>query len=269
MLHQLGWNQTVAGVVTRSYRPGRRAVVEVISPEGRCFVKAVRPHTVASLQQIHRLASGAVPIPRSLGWSEVAGVVVLEALEGRPLDEELQAGSTDLPSAEEINSLLDQLPQFPVAADSPVARMSDYVQLLGLIAPHTQDLLTEIVTSVRTSGQHESVPVHGDLHTGQIVVAEGKPAGLLDLDRAGIGHRLDDLAGLIAHLEAVGHAETYVRTLLDNLDQRFDPGELRLRVAAALLGFAPGPFTSQEPGWPEEVLRRIESAHSWASAAGA
>lgn len=90
---------------------------------------------------------------------------------------------------------------------------------------------------------------------------------MIDLDRAGIGYRLDDLAGLIAHLDASGYTGSYLQLLLEDLDWRFDRRELRLGVAAALLGFASGPFTSQQPGWPQEVLRRIGSAHSWASAA--
>jgi hypothetical protein len=46
--------------------------------------------------------------------------------------------------------------------------------------------------------------------------------------------------------------------------QRFeevvDPSSLRLRTAAALLGFAIGPYRTQEGEWRQETLRRIAAA---------
>ena len=49
------------------------------------------------------------------------------------------------------------------------------------------------------------VPVHGDLHPGNLHVdaAGERITGVLDADDLGMGHRVDDWAVLIAHLEAV------------------------------------------------------------------
>lgn len=98
---------------------------------------------------------------------------MLEALDGRPLNEELQIGTTDLPSAKEINSLLDRLPQFRAAASSPADRVADHVELLILLFPGTDGLLADIAANVGSVAHQSLVPFHGDLHTGQIVVAEG------------------------------------------------------------------------------------------------
>lgn len=48
------------------------------------------------------------------------------------------------------------------------------------------------------------VPVHGDLHPGNLHVdaAGERITGVLDADDLGMGHRVDDWAVLIAHLEA-------------------------------------------------------------------
>jgi hypothetical protein len=89
---------------------------------------------------------------------------------------------------------------------------------------------------------------------------EGKVHGLLDVDRAGIGTRADDLAGLLANMESQEGSADYRNILWDRFVRLVDRDSLRLRTAAALLGFAPTPFVSQQPDWPDEVRRRIDLA---------
>ena len=53
---------------TRSYRPGRRAVIEVRTASGSLVIKAVRPSKIVALHSRHRMLSAAgLPVPASLG----------------------------------------------------------------------------------------------------------------------------------------------------------------------------------------------------------
>jgi hypothetical protein len=259
LLDQLG----VAGpgrINPRSYRPGRRAVVEVIAPKAHLFIKAVRPHAVAELQARHRLVAETLPVPRSLGWSAENGLVVLEAIEGTLLAEALaHRPPPNLPQAAGLAALLDRLPQFDQASIGSLRRAREHIRLLELITPESAGGLADLVAGFPEYLEPPR-PVHGDLHTGQIVLRPGEGLGLLDLDRAGMGQRSDDFAGLLAHLKP----GEYRDRLFAGFEQMVDPRDLRLRTAAALLGFATTPFSTQRADWPAATRRMIALARSWA-----
>ena len=57
-------------MTVRAYRPRRRAVIEVVAPTSRLFVKVLRPTRVRDLHERHRLLTDAgMPTPHSLGWT--------------------------------------------------------------------------------------------------------------------------------------------------------------------------------------------------------
>lgn len=253
LLDQLGVGEAVTAVAARSYRPGRRAVVEIATPTHRMFAKVVRPQRVEELQALHRTMAG-LPVPRSVGWSPEGGLVILDALEGLPL---FAAGATAGLEPAALSALLDRLPAWPRPVLSPVSRAGEHARLLSLLSPPHAALLSRVVAAVGQTPGGPEVPVHGDLHAAQILVGPDGQLALVDIDSAGLGRRADDLAGLLAHLEAIGADGT-------GLWSAWESGELRLRAAAALLGFAGGPFVSQQVEWPTEVARRIETAAEWA-----
>ena len=118
------------------------------------------------------------------------------------------------------------------------------------------------------------VPVHGDFHSSQLLVSDRGVEGLVDVDTAGIGHRSDDLATLLAHLDMVAMdsprgaaVRAYGSSVARVFDRIADPGLLRRKVAAAILGFATGPFWIQQPGWPRATQRRLMRAEAWLDAA--
>ena len=65
----------------RSYRPGRRAVVEATTSTGPVFLKVVRPSALSRLVERHRILAGSVPVPRVLAGTD-DGVLVLPGLPG-------------------------------------------------------------------------------------------------------------------------------------------------------------------------------------------
>jgi hypothetical protein len=258
----------------RAYRPRRRAVVEAVGAAGRLFLKVVRPPVVRSLHERHRLVVAAgVPAARSLGYTP-DGLLVLQEVPGASLRRALRQGDA-APSGAELLALLDRLPA--ALLDAPhrrswLARVGHYAQVVAGVLPSSADRAVQLGTAIAAvGGSGPTVPVHGDFYESQLRVRQGRLTGLLDLDTAGPGERLDDLACLLGHLSVLtlarrdgsaeigrigaGYLSTFGRTV--------DPADLRYRVAAVVLSLATGPHRVQEPGWRRATRDRLELAERW------
>lgn len=257
----------------RAYRPGRRAVIEVIAAEARIFLKVVRPERVAGLQSRHADLVDHVPIPHSYGWSADLGLVAMQSMPGKTLRKRLEAGSRKLPDPAHLVALLDGIrgaaPSKTKVA-GPVTRARDYATLLAAVTPQLASRLDAIVEEVDVVANQESDPVHGDFHSSQILVRGAEVVGLIDIDTVGIGDRSDDLATLLGHVSTLSlnapsrkAIERYGKRLIAAFDQLTSPRDLRLRTAAVVLGFATGPFRVQQKRWPEETARRVALAEHW------
>jgi len=279
LLARLG---TPAGKVRlrrRAYRPGRRAVIEAVTPRARIFVKVVRPDRVAALQEKHSSMSGHVPVPHSYGWSEELGLVALQAMPGKTLRKALEAGTRRLPIGPQFINLLASLPEpGTLAARIPGAidQAPTHAKLLKAVTPELADRIDGVIEALGTVGKESPVPVHGDFHSSQVMVRGPDIIGLLDVDTTGVGERANDLAGMIGHLSTLSLASPvrrmisrYGADLIAEFDRERDPISLRLRTAAVALGLATGPFRVQEPNWPTETERRIALAEKWIESASA
>ena len=256
----------------RAYRASRRAVVEVTSGEGTNYLKVVRPSKVAALQQRHVALAPHLPIPPSLGWTR-DGIVVMEALQGDTLRHEVESGRRELPSADELVAILDRMPSaLDTRVAGPAARAKDHAKLLRAVLPEAAEEVIDVVDAIAdTDPPHSAVPVHGDFHSSQVLVTAGRIVGLVDVDTAGIGERIDDLANMLGHLATLTvigqpnpHVAHYLATLRSDFERRIDPGVLAKRTAAVILGLATGPFRVQLAAWPDETWRRIGLAKEWA-----
>jgi Ser/Thr protein kinase RdoA (MazF antagonist) len=119
-------------------------------------------------------------------------------------------------------------------------------------------------------GTHPDVAVHGDFYDGQLLCSERRITGLVDVDTAGPGHRIDEWATLLAHLSVLAlhgtaAARRYGARVLAHAEARFARSELRPRVAAAVLGLATGPFRVQQTGWGQHTRARLQLAEQWAA----
>jgi aminoglycoside phosphotransferase (APT) family kinase protein len=127
--------------------------------------------------------------------------------------------------------------------------------------------------SVETTGE-TLVAVHGDFHASQLLIDRGQIVGLVDVDTAGVGERVDDLAGILGQLatlgitaENPGAIKAYNAVLLTEFSRHVDGTSLRRRVAAVILGLATGPFRVQLADWPTATGRRIRLALRWLESA--
>lgn len=274
LLDDLGVDGGTVQLHPRAYRPGRRAVIEAIGRRGRLFIKVVRPHTVEALHDTHRSLAARLPVPDSLGWTG-DGILVLPALPGRTLRDVLRSAKLTPPRPPAIDALLDRLPadlaRGPRRRDlfaSADHHGSVIAETLPTLRAPVDALLADLHGAPRTG--HDVVAVHGDLYEAQLLVGRDGFTGLLDVDTAAAGHRVDDIANLCAHLSVLALVtdrpklvKRYGATVVAHAETRFDRTDLRARIAAAVVGLATGPFRVLEANWPLATTRRLELARTW------
>jgi hypothetical protein len=262
---------------TIGYRPRRRAVLRarVRTAEGQrvLYVKVLREEVFPAILRRHELLLGAgVPAPPVVAATP-DHVLVLAELAGRPL---ASAMFDPVPPcrAEDLVTLLDAMPAELAALPRRqpwVAALDHYAAIVAAAVPESESGLIALVNGIRAGLAPEpagSEPTHGDFHEGQLLVGAGAVSGLLDVDTAGPGRRVDDLACLVAHLSTVQRMnlkqatriQRLLRTWMPVFDARVDPVELRLRAAGVIISLATGPYRSQEPRWRQETAAILDAA---------
>jgi aminoglycoside phosphotransferase len=280
LLREAGVPPTDFRIRVVAYRPCRRAVVEITTPRSRLYVKVVRPRRAAGIHRRLVLARAAgLPTPRSLGWSD-NGVVVLSALPGQGLREALHQSGPRACRAADVVDILDRLPaEFcELPRTRAWSETADHyagvvASALPALAGRAESVAVEVASGLDRAGDVR--PVHGDCYEAQLLASQGRITGLLDIDTAGPGHRVDDLACMLAHLSVLiamaPSASGGIRAALADwaacFDRQVDPRQLRLRAAGVTLSLATGPFRTQDPGWPEAVRDRLALAEHWLTAA--
>jgi len=265
-----------------AYRPTERAVVRVEGAEGRAYVKVVPPAELPALVARHeRLLAAGLPVPEVLATTG-EGLVVLAERPGTTFRQRIKDDLAGWPTTDHLCALLERLHALP--ADVPSARGSrtadgrGHAALLAAVLPDHAGALSALAERFGAgldAVQRRSGPmVHGDLHEGQLVVeASGAVSGLLDVDDAGAGDPLDDLATLAAHLrfraavlepDAPGRVRRRLLETSDDLRSRaaarWGRTATDVTVAAVLVGLATGPFRLQREGWQGAVAATITDA---------
>ena len=260
----------------RAYRPGTRAVVEVRGRKTSFFLKLVPTDKVEALHHNHRRLAAHLPVPRSLGVNRDLGLLALQALPGTSLRDALDQPETPLPDVAALNGLLAALPAPSpgLTARSPIERVKRLGDLLSHLLPEVSNRIGELVERIGRDAVERSVPIHGDFYEAQLLVSDGVVVGVLDVDTFGWGRPGDDPATMLGHLDIrrsdparARRIEAYASSLLGAWDGMVDPGDLRRRTAAVVLGLATGPFRVQREDWPTATLRRIEMAERWMESA--
>ncbi|MDR1237753.1 MAG: aminoglycoside phosphotransferase family protein [Propionibacteriaceae bacterium] len=259
------------------YRPRRRAVLKVTHRDTgvSVYVKVLREKYAAEIVRRHELLAVA-----GLPVAEIKAVtpdhlLVLSELAGKSLAEAIFAAQPPC-SAEEILSVLDRLP--PAVAKLPrrppwAESLPHYAAIIRESMPALGARLDGLVSAIQEGLADTELgdePSHGDFHEGQLQVRDGRIVGLLDVDTAGPGRRVDDLACLVAHLSTIQHmnsvqterAHRVIREWVPVFDTQVDPGELRLRAAAVIISLATGPFRNQEADWQRETVLMVGSAEA-------
>ena len=255
-----------------AYRPTRRAVLRARTGQVTWYLKVLRPDQVGPIRSRHELlADAGLPTPR-VHLADPRGLVVLDELTGTPLASALAAdGAADLDPMRLVE-VLDRLPASLLELKRRPAwtdRIAHHGQAAQAALPEAAERIAGAVARVQTGSEHADlgpvVPTHGDYYEAQLFVRDGQVVGLLDVDTAGPGSRVDDLACLLGHLDVLPglapavypHVPQTVDRWLAVFDTIVDPVALRLRTAGVVLSLVAGARTK------EEALSRLERAEAW------
>ncbi|CAN7399094.1 phosphotransferase [Microbacterium sp. LjRoot45] len=191
------------------YRPGRRAVLRVVTAEGVLWVKVVRPSRIERVVEAHTvLRSHGLPIPVVRGWSP-SGLLVLESAVGTAATDTAAIAwhpERLLDAAGALREVMAATVTTWPARTSLAERLPWYVDRLRGVLPAADARVSAIASRIDDALQSAppaSVTIHGDLHLGQLFLdAESTITGLIDVDTAGLGDPADDAAAFIGHAVA-------------------------------------------------------------------
>jgi hypothetical protein len=268
-----------------AFRPTERAVVKVTSTDGSVrYVKVLRPDHIAAVVDRHRrLRDAWVPVPSIIAADETAGWLAMEELTGDTLRVRIKSGRLPWPRPAEYGRLLGVLRQVELPGATPVpTRTKDGVGHAAMLATVLPDqaarlarMTATLTPAIERAAARSGATVHGDLYEAQLVVDDHGITGLIDIDDAGPGDPVDDLASMLGHLryrettardatsrrQLGGYADALRREFLTMIGELgVDPVELDVVTGAVLVGLATGPFRVQQRGWRHDVRRLLGRA---------
>jgi aminoglycoside phosphotransferase len=285
VLSVLGIEAVPTAVDVVSYRPGRRAVVQVDSTGQRLFLKVVEPTKAESISERHELfRQSGLPVPRLLGWSG-DGVVAMSGLPGIEAQHavgRISDHNAFLNQLEFLCSLLEVVPAVNTARPSLYLRLDWYLERLTQRLPDDAERIAEVGEAISAKGREgrdfefTPVTIHGDLHLGQLFVDFVRPSeisGILDIDTAGVGDPADDAGAFYAHLIALAEsmqrdpagaaecfrlADSWLARWPRNRNAGFD-ARARAIAATHLLGHALQPRALDPTAASQRLLERART----------
>jgi hypothetical protein len=238
-------------LIRRAYRPARGAVVEArmgsaSTSRAIAFLKVLRPDRLHEVVRVHTMLAGSLPVPRVLTHTD--DVAILTVMPGTPLRRTLRR-KRPLPHPDDLVALSVRLAASGTDMGRDPRRRTEPTTHAARLRDRVPDLAAALDAIVAAAADDVGAPlvtVHGDLHGGQILTADGKVSALLDLDGVGRGNLVDDAANLIAHLAAQGdhrpaaadHAARYAAGVLAAYRTVIAPETLPPAVASAWLSLA-------------------------------
>lgn len=228
------------GAVLVSHRAERRGVVRLADGD---YTKVVLPSKVGAVASATAPLPGLdLVLPTVIDVDAAHGTVTTQGLPGRTLAVRLADRSvSDGDIAAELfdvgvglrsfhHAPWPQKPSRPHDAAAELDVTRDWLSratAFGLLPREAWEPRLRSAAALLAGGSPTLVRVHRDLHDKQLVLAAGRPPGLLDLDLATSGEAALDLANLLAHLD------------LRQLQGRCDTPRARSCAEAFLAGYAP------------------------------
>lgn len=277
-----GNGQSLSKLQTLAYRPLRRAVLLAHFDDGHdLFLKVLRKDAQLLYDKHLTLLRAGIPASRPVG-PPVQGVVAFHRANGVPLAEDLMAAA-DLPlDPQRIIELLDSLPvalmEFP-ARPAWSDRMDWYGHAAQTAMPDQAArigaLSQELAMVLKTANRGKLAPSHGDFYEANIFVTSGQISGLLDIDSAGPGYLVDDLACFLGHLAVLPSLDARYKRVDDYLERyaQFFGRELESRGIAAqglyaragcvVLSLVAGARDETNPDWHGVAMDRLKLAEEF------
>jgi aminoglycoside phosphotransferase (APT) family kinase protein len=214
-----------------------------------------------------------VPVPPQIGVADEGRLQLERSLPGRDGAEALLDGTLEPDAVLDLIAALQAVPPLPGAHDHPRPEPALSARAaLDLLAAADPELGYLAATASRAIGSFpadaSSVVVHGDLHLHQLL-AGGERLAVVDLERAGTGDPLLDVATVLAHVLDLAVRHPARRCLLERFAAEVAESALRAApgregvlvhlLRAALIERALLAFRQLEPDWQDHartLLRR-------------
>jgi aminoglycoside phosphotransferase len=289
LLEEAGLPSQSFQIHQRGYSPRSRAVFEVLTrpadklvfkpgvglekprPRTLLYLKVRRPSRAREVHRAHELLAERLTAPRVLAYREDLGILALEPLDGDPLWDAVRRGRYEPPEPERLIDLLTGIEDVEMerrgrATTSASVRWN--AAMLRQIVPERADAVERFVEDLGEDPPQPEVTIHGDFHEVQVLVEPDRIAGVLDLDDAGRGQRVDDLAMMAGRMyqymhtepDAAGRVVAYTEKMMEVFGEHAGHEDFRRRVAGVALNHATTPFRFQESGWPGKVREHIDRA---------
>jgi hypothetical protein len=203
-----------------AHRLAKRATIRVAGPDRSVIAKAYKarsdvPPRVAAWSESLAVNAPRVPIPRSLGCRPDRALIVMSDLGAGTASEFGQLGQAAAVALPELLSILHD----HALLAAPVHRPEHEAEVLGgaidllrvarpdaaaaLAGPHAR-----VAQRLADLDAVAPVPIHRDVHPGQVHVDGGGTAHLLDLDTVSLGDPMLDLGNIAAYLDLAGQTDT-------------------------------------------------------------
>lgn len=143
-------------------------------------------------------------------------------------------------------------------------RSSVWVRVLSSHSPATASLLNalqQVTGPYAGTVLSNTDVVHGDLHSGNIIVEHGQITGIIDLVYAGYGTRAIDLASLLHAMDSDDYAPAIRQRLRARLIERFGPAVYAICMAYRAVVTLEWAIRQGSPDWINQFLRAGWAVH--------
>ncbi|WP_157544466.1 phosphotransferase [Jonesia quinghaiensis] len=275
-----GGRYDLLNLETLAYRPLRRAVLKATfdDPLGEVFLKVLRKDADLLAQKHKVLAEAGTPVPELIG-DPVRDVLAIKRVAGMPMAQAIMDGRTPPVTGADIVAVLSGFPTELMEAPARPAwtdRLEWYAHAAETALPEEtgriQGLMAKINAVLETAHRGPLVANHGDFYEANIFVRDGKITGIIDIDSAGPGYLIDDLACFIGHLAVLptldqrySHVPEFVRYYLTEFSSELaarsiDPQGLYARSASVVLSLIAGARDEEDPHWKFAARQRLAVA---------
>lgn len=279
---QKAWDSqgTLLDLQTVSYRPLRRAVLKAkfTGLDDWVFLKVLRKDAGLLWQKHVVLHNAGVPVPEVIG-EPIDEVVAFKTVSGTPMARAIMEATEPPVSGGQIISLLTTFPAVLKEMEGRPAwtdRLHWYAHAARTAipgqSPRIDALKKRIDEVLLTAERGPLVANHGDFYEANVFVSDGRICGLIDIDSAGPGYLIDDLACFIGHLAVLptldaryahvtGFVDYYLAEFAKYLQmQGISVNGLYARSASVVLTLIAGARDEEDPHWENNAKARLRVA---------
>jgi len=237
-------------------------------------------HRFEHFWQLAQTDADAPLVAQPMGCSDATHTVWQAPATGSPLLRALDAHNAEalIGRVARALALLHAAPLAPTAGATSrsaahwVAEARRRQKKIGRADPALAARVARVADAIGAHATHQTTRplslIHGDFHPGQIWVQEGRVV-LFDFDEFTLGDPMEDLAAFVLRLEQAGTSPELSLALVKQYaacaPSRYDRRSLDWHLTVQSLLQTSRAFVFQQPGWADELDRRLACSEARAA----